>query len=98
MLLCNSRLRIIAVVVATLSSVPGMAALPPLTGRVVDAANVIPAADEAILEARLAAIETATKHQLVVATIPSLGGESIDEYGTKLGRAWGSVARRTTTA
>ncbi len=62
---------------------------PALTGRVVDAANIIPDAEEAALDAKLKALEDTTDRQLVVATIPSLEGYPIDDYGYRLGRAWG---------
>lgn len=62
---------------------------PPLTGRVVDAANIIPDADEAALTQKLAAVEQASSRQLVVATVPSLQDYPIEDYGYKLGRAWG---------
>ncbi len=61
---------------------------PPLTGRVVDAAGVLPSATEAQLTARLAQLESATGRQLVVATVPALGGYEIEEYGNQLFRAW----------
>ncbi len=64
-------------------------AFPPLTGRVVDAAHVLPPATVADLTAKLAALESSTGTQLVVATIPSLGDEPIEDYGYRLGRAWG---------
>jgi uncharacterized protein len=62
---------------------------PALTGRVVDQAEVIPAEDEAAISAMLQAHEEKTTNQVVVATVASLGGESIEEYGVALGRAWG---------
>ncbi|OYU16541.1 MAG: methanol dehydrogenase [Alphaproteobacteria bacterium PA4] len=62
---------------------------PALTGRVTDAAGILPADAAAALDTRLAALETATKTQLVVATVPDLQGYEIDEYGYQLGRAWG---------
>jgi uncharacterized protein len=62
---------------------------PALTGRVVDAANIMPDAEEAALDAKLKALEDTTDRQLVVATIPSLEGYPIDDYGYRLGRAWG---------
>ncbi|HEX2762783.1 MAG TPA: TPM domain-containing protein [Allosphingosinicella sp.] len=61
---------------------------PKLTGRVVDAANIIPDADEAALAQKLAAVEKASSRQLVVATVPDLQGYPIEDYGYKLGRAW----------
>lgn len=62
---------------------------PALSGRVVDAANIIPDAEEATLDAKLKALEDGTDRQLVVATIPSLEGYPIDDYGYRLGRTWG---------
>lgn len=62
---------------------------PKLTGRVTDAAGVLPSETVAALEAKLKALEDATGTQLVVATVPDLGGYEIDEYGYQLGRAWG---------
>jgi uncharacterized protein len=62
---------------------------PKFTGLVVDAANVLPAATKADLEAKLEALQKDTKRQLVVATIPSLGGQELSDYGVGLGRAWG---------
>lgn len=61
---------------------------PPLTGRVVDAANIIPDDVEASLTAKLEALETHSQRQLVVATIPDLQGYEISDYGYQLGRAW----------
>ncbi|CAA9484774.1 MAG: Beta-propeller domains of methanol dehydrogenase type [uncultured Sphingomonadaceae bacterium] len=62
---------------------------PKLTGRVVDAANIIPPADEAAISAKLEALETASTRQLVVATVSDLQGRDIGDYGYRLGRAWG---------
>jgi uncharacterized protein len=62
---------------------------PALTGRVVDNANILSDATKADLDSKLAALETKTSRQLVVVTIPSLGGYEISDYGYQLGRAWG---------
>ena len=62
---------------------------PKFTGLVVDAANVLPPETEAALTAKLEALQKDGKRQLVVATIPDLQGYPIEEYGYKLGRAWG---------
>ena len=61
---------------------------PPLTGRVVDAAHVLDAGTLAALDAKLAAQEAKATDQLVVATIPSLQGTSIEDYANRLFRAW----------
>jgi uncharacterized protein len=62
---------------------------PPLTGRVVDQAQVISPQGMRTLNEHLAAHEAATHQQVVVATVPSLQGQAIAEYGYQLGRAWG---------
>jgi uncharacterized protein len=61
---------------------------PALSGRVVDAANLLDPAREAALTARLEALERSTGRQLVIATIPDLQGYDIADYGYRLGRAW----------
>ena len=74
-----------------LAAAPASAALtfPPLTGRVVDDAHVLPADVQASLTAKLADLQSRTSRQLVVATLPDLQGDEISDYGYQLGRAWG---------
>ncbi|MDB5472352.1 MAG: hypothetical protein JWR84_3912, partial [Caulobacter sp.] len=75
-----------------LFAVPVLAAppvFPTLTGRVVDKANLISPAVEADLSRKLEGLETSTGRQLVVVTLPDLGGLEIEDYGYRLGRAWG---------
>jgi len=61
---------------------------PQLTGRVVDAANLLSPEQEAQLSQLSADIEKASTRQFVVATIPDLQGYPIEDYGYRLGRAW----------
>ena len=61
----------------------------PLTGRVVDEAGVLDAATRSSLAQKLAGFETKTTGQLVVVTLKSLQGTSIEDYGYQLGRHWG---------
>ena len=61
---------------------------PALTGRVVDEANLLDPAQEAALTAKLAGLEARTKRQFVVATLNSLQGYDIADYGYQLGRKW----------
>ena len=65
------------------------AALPALTGRVVDNAGVIDAASETMLVQKLEAFEQKSSDQIVVATIATLEGEAIEPYANRLFRAWG---------
>jgi uncharacterized protein len=62
---------------------------PELTGRVVDQAHVLSPETQADLTAKLAALETKTSRQLVVVTLPTLGGYAIEDYGVQLLRHWG---------
>lgn len=61
---------------------------PKLTGRVVDQADLLDPAQEAALTAKLEGLETRTNRQLVVATLDSLEGYEISDYGYRLGRHW----------
>ena len=79
-------------VLALACVVPAHAAgltFPALTGRVVDQAGVIPADLEATLTTRLEQLERQSGDQLVVATLTSLQGTDIADYGYQLGRSWG---------
>ena len=76
-------------VLAFLFAVPAAAqTYPPLSGRVVDAANLLTPEQRASLTQRLEALQTATTRQLVVATVPSLEDRPIEDYSVGLARAW----------
>jgi uncharacterized protein len=62
---------------------------PSLSGRVVDQAHLLQPATEAALVAKLEKLEADTGDQLVVVTVESLQGYEIEDYGYRLGRAWG---------
>ncbi|WP_394270116.1 TPM domain-containing protein [Qipengyuania sp.] len=59
------------------------------TAPVVDAANIIDEATEARLTTKLDEFEERSQRQFVIATVPSLEGYDIADYGYRLGRAWG---------
>ena len=61
---------------------------PELTGRIVDAADVIPQATRATLEPKLEALETKSGIQMVVATVKSLEGQAVEPYANELFRHW----------
>src|SRR3982750_4472154 len=61
---------------------------PKLTGRVVDAADLLSPEQEAQLTQLSADVEKASSRQFVVATIPDLQGYPIEDYGYRLGRGW----------
>lgn len=62
--------------------------LPPLTGRVVDNAHILSGAERDRLKRGLQALERRTSDQLVVVTLPSLGGAPIEAVGLRLGNSW----------
>lgn len=61
---------------------------PALTGRIVDEAGLLTAADKIALEQELKALEEKSTDQLVVYVARSLQGYEIEDFGYKLGRAW----------
>jgi uncharacterized protein len=62
---------------------------PQLTGRVVDQAHLLNAAQVQDLTSKSEALEAQSGRRLVVATVNSLEGRPIEDYGYQLGRAWG---------
>jgi uncharacterized protein len=69
-------------------AVPATSEYPALTGRVVDDAGVLDAATREALRQKLSALESKTGDQLVVATVKSLNGNSVEEYANRLFRRW----------
>ena len=61
---------------------------PPLTGRVVDQANIMTPQSRADIEAKLKDLEDKSSIQLVVATVKSLQGGDIETYANELFRTW----------
>ena len=74
---------------ACLSTAAQAQTFPKFTGLVVDDANVIPPDREAALAQKLQAFQQQTGRQLVVATIADTQGYPLEDYGYRLGRAWG---------
>ena len=61
---------------------------PPLTGRIVDEAQLLTPADEQELMQTLTDLESKSTDQLVIYTTNSLQGYEIEDFGYQLGRAW----------
>ena len=61
---------------------------PQLTGRVVDQAKLLRPEQELDLKSKSEALEAQTGRQFVVATVNSLEGRTIEDYGYRLGRHW----------
>lgn len=79
-----------ALLFLVLAAGAAMAALsfPPLSGRVVDQANLLNPQQEAELTQKLETLQRASSRQLVVATVSSLQDVPIEDYGYQLGRFW----------
>jgi uncharacterized protein len=74
--------------VAVASAAFAALTFPTLTGRVVDEAGILMPAARDALTVKLAALEAKTTDQIVVVTLKSLQGTSIEDFGVQLGRAW----------
>lgn len=96
---------LLAVPLLFLASCEGRTATPPtvdfgssaeksspaiaIAGRVTDAANILDPAQEAALTAKLDSLERRTQHQMVIVTVPSLGGQDIASHTRNLENSWG---------
>ena len=70
-------------------AVPAQAqTFPKLTGRVVDQAGLLSPAQVAELTSKSEAVQARTGRQFVIATVNSLEGRTIEDYGYRLGREW----------
>ncbi len=61
---------------------------PPLKGRVNDYASMLSPAAVRSIEAKLAAFEQETSNQVVLLTVPSLEGDTIEAFAIKVGETW----------
>jgi uncharacterized protein len=69
---------------------PALALDPPaLTGRVTDLAGMMSPAARARVEAVLADLERSDSTQVAVLTVPSLEGDSLEEFSLKVAEKWG---------
>jgi uncharacterized protein len=89
----SSRVSIAAALAVLLFFVGGVAiaapTFPQLTGRVVDDAGILSSDTQQKLTNLLEQQEMQTGDQVVVVTLKSLQGYPIEDYGYRLGRAWG---------
>ena len=79
---------ILAALVLCLASLAFALDFPPLTGRVVDQANIMTAQSRTDLETKLKELEDKSSIQLVVATVKSLQGSDVETYANDLFRYW----------
>jgi len=61
---------------------------PTLTGRMVDAADILDMPTRSAIATMLATLEEKTTDQFVVATVTSLQGQSIEVYANRLANRW----------
>jgi uncharacterized protein len=62
--------------------------IPPLTGRVVDLAHILPNSTVESLTTQLAAHETKSSNQVAVLIISSLSGDVIEEFSHRVATVW----------
>jgi uncharacterized protein len=84
----GAMLALVACLICGASALAQTMTFPALTGRVVDEAGILDAGTRSALTANLAGLESKTTDQLVVATVRSLQGTSVEDYGNRLFRAW----------
>ena len=77
--------------IALLLAAAGLAAAdyPRPTGHVNDFAGALPEADRQNLENRLRAYDQSTSVEVSVAIVPSLQGQSVEDYAREMFQAWG---------
>jgi uncharacterized protein len=83
-------LRLLLLAMLLVSPIPAQAIdiPPPPDHYVTDQANLLSPALKAQLEEGLAAFERDSSNQVLVATFPSLGGDSIEDFGIRLSERW----------
>src|SRR5579862_4890486 len=82
-------LGLIAALLLIASAIAAEPVFPPLTGRVNDEAGVLSPQTRQQLDLMLAQHEQATGQQIVIVTLTSLQGQTIEDFGYRLGRHWG---------
>jgi uncharacterized protein len=81
-------LSLFALAVLALAGPASAQTFPPLTGRVVDQADLLRPEQELDLSSKSEALEAQTGRQFVIATVKSLEGYPIEDYAYRLGRTW----------
>lgn len=80
---------VLASLTLAVSGTAALAELPPRPdGPVLDAAGIVPDADEAALDAKLRAYTKDTGRAIIVATVPSLDDQPVEDYAQQLASAW----------
>jgi uncharacterized protein len=82
------RLRVLLALLLLWAVAAVAADVPHLGGRVNDEAQILKPGTRVEIEQMLAAHERATTNQIAVLTVPSLQGESIEQYAVEVFEAW----------
>ena len=87
---CSGGLFLITAVIAAwiFASLAHALDVPPLTGRVVDLAHVLPTSAVESVSARLATHEATTSNQVAVLIVPSLAGDALEEFSHRVATVW----------
>ncbi len=74
----------------------GSAGIPKNDGWVTDLADMLPAQRETALEARMESYRSGSSGaEIAVLTVPSLGGQPIEDFALKTARSWGIGSKET---
>lgn len=84
-LLCGFVIAFVAILITTTAFAREV---PELTGRVVDKANMLSPQVRQKLNSALAQLEDSDSTQIAVLTVPSLEGESIENFGIRVADQW----------
>ena len=77
-----------SILALTFASLVSALDVPPLTGRIVDLAQVLPAGVAAGLTHELEVHETKTGNQVAVLVLPSLDGEPLESFSHRVATTW----------
>lgn len=64
-------------------------AVPPNDGFLTDAAGIIGAVEESVIEEKLQTYKDSTTNEIAIVVLPSLGGYAIEEAALDIARKWG---------
>jgi len=79
---------LLAFTVAAIAATPQALQIPAPVGYVNDFANVIPAGTKATIERIIDDVRVKSGGEIVVVTLPDLGGRPVEEIGLRIGREW----------
>jgi uncharacterized protein len=84
-----SCLILIGLLLVPLAQAQRIEVIPPSGQWVTDQADLLTPAEERLLSQKLAAYADTTSTQIVIVTLPTLGGIPAADYAVELGRRWG---------